>query len=148
MDIPLGRHATTRTRHAPLRYDRAWDTGMSGIGEARDAVAALLSRLRPAPARCSVQDAQLVVSELVGNAAKHAPGPCALRLELPPDGTALRVSVTDTSTEPPLRQPPDPCRIGGHGLILVAMVSRDLEVTWLPHGKRITATVPLTAAAG
>ncbi|WP_369386989.1 ATP-binding protein [Streptomyces sp. CG1] len=146
MDIPLGTHPTTRTR--PLCYSRAWDTGVPPIADARDAVAALLSRLRPAPARRSVQDAQLVVSELLTNAARHAPGPCALRLELTPAGAALRVSVTDTSTEPPRRRPPDPLRIGGHGLFLVAMLSRGLEVTWLPHGKRVTATVPLTAEEG
>ncbi|EST19573.1 ATP-binding protein [Streptomyces roseochromogenus] len=143
MDTPLGAHATTRPR--PLSYSRAWDTGVPRIADARDAVAALLSRVRPAPARRSVQDARLVVSELVTNAALHAPGPCALRLELTPDGAALRVSVTDSSAEPPRRRPPDPLRVGGHGLFLVALLSRGLEVTWLPHGKRVTATVPLTA---
>ncbi|MGW2099523.1 ATP-binding protein [Streptomyces olivaceoviridis] len=148
MDIPLRTHATTQDRAAPLRYSRTWDTGVSSIAEARDAVAALLARARPTPGRRPVQDAQLVVSELVTNAAKHAPGPCALRLELLPDATALRISVTDTSGEPPQRRPPDPRRVGGHGLHLVAMVSRGLEVTWLSQGKRVTATVPLVAPAG
>jgi anti-sigma regulatory factor (Ser/Thr protein kinase) len=144
MDI---RHATAQARHAPLRYSRTWDTGVSSIGDARDAVAALLSRARPAPARRSVQDAQLVVSELVTNAAQHAPGPCALRLELLHGASALRITVADTSTELPRRRPPDPRRVGGHGLHLVAMLARNLEVTWLSHGKRVTATVPLTAGA-
>ncbi|MEU0335630.1 ATP-binding protein [Streptomyces sp. NPDC006193] len=147
MDIPLRTHATTQARPAPLRYSRIWDSGISSIAEARDAVAALLSRARPAPGRRALQDAQLVVSELVTNAAKHAPGPCTLRLELLPDATALRVDVTDTSRQPPRRRPPDPGRVGGHGLHLVTMLCRDLGVTWLPHGKRVTATVPLTPAA-
>ncbi|WP_251091860.1 ATP-binding protein [Streptomyces sp. Caat 7-52] len=146
MDIPLRTHATVQGRPALLRYSRTWDTGISSIAEARDAVAALLARARPAPGRRPVQDAQLVVSELVTNAAKHAPGPCALGLELLPDATALRVTVTDTSREPPRRRPPDPGRIGGHGLHLVAMLSRGLEVTRLSHGKRVTATVPLVPA--
>ncbi|WP_225826199.1 ATP-binding protein [Streptomyces naphthomycinicus] len=147
MDIPLRTHATTtRGRTAPLRYSRTWDTGVSGIGEARDAVAALLARACPAPGRRPVQDAQLVVSELVTNAAKHAPGPCALGLELLPGATELRITVTDTSREPPRRRPPDPRRIGGHGLNLVKMLARSLEVTRLPHGKRVTATVPLVPA--
>ncbi|MEU2714389.1 ATP-binding protein [Streptomyces sp. NPDC007205] len=145
MDIP---HATTQDRPVHLRYSRTWGTGAVGIGDARDAVAALLSRVRPAPARRSVQDAQLVVSELVTNAAQHAPGPCALRLELLPGATALRIAVADTSAELPRRRPPDPCRVGGHGLHLVAMLSRGLEVTWLRHGKQVTATVPLTAEEG
>ncbi|MEU8033240.1 ATP-binding protein [Streptomyces sp. NPDC049099] len=144
MDISLRTLATTQARPAPLRYSRTWDTGVTSIGDARDAVASLLSRARPALARRSVQDAQLVVSELVTNAAKHAPGPCALCLELLPDAAALRITVTDTSAEPPRRRPPDPGRVGGHGLHLVAMISRDLEVTRLPRGKRVTVTVPLT----
>ncbi|MEU6671349.1 ATP-binding protein [Streptomyces sp. NPDC046727] len=147
MNIPLRTHATTQDRATPLRYSRTWATGVSGIAEARDAVAALLARARPAPGRRPVQDAQLVVSELVTNAAQHAPGPCALRLELLPGAMALRVSVTDTSRQPPRRRPHDPRRIGGHGLHLVAMLARDLEVTRLPHGKRVTVTVPLVPAA-
>ncbi|MEU2060732.1 ATP-binding protein [Streptomyces sp. NPDC013455] len=143
MDIPLRTHATTQERPRSLRYSRTWETGVSSIAEARDAVAALLSRARPAPVRRSVQDAQLVVSELLANAAAHAPGRCALLLELLPGAGALRVAVSDTSGQPPRRRPPDPGRVGGHGLHLVSMLSRDLEVTWLSLGKRITATVPL-----
>ncbi|MBL1082569.1 ATP-binding protein [Streptomyces actinomycinicus] len=147
MDIPLRTHAITQARPAHLRYSRTWDAGVSSIAEARDAVGALLARARPAPGRRSVQDAQLVVSELVTNAAKHAPGPCALRLELPPGAGTLLITVTDTSRQAPRRRTPDPGRIGGHGLLLVSMLSRELEVTWLPRGKRVTATVPLAPAA-
>ncbi|GGW15904.1 hypothetical protein GCM10018980_50970 [Streptomyces capoamus] len=146
MDIPLRTHATTQERPASVRYSRTWATGISAISEARDAVAALLARARPLPGRRPVQDAQLVASELVTNAAKHAPGPCALRLELLPDASALRITVTDTSPQAPERRPPDPRRIGGHGLHLVAMLSRGLEVTWLSRGKRVSATVPLGTA--
>jgi anti-sigma regulatory factor (Ser/Thr protein kinase) len=144
MDIPLRTHATTQDRPTSLRYSHTWDAGVTSIAEARDAVATVLSRARPAPDRRSLQDAQLVVSELVTNATKHAPGPCALRLEVMPDASAVRVTVTDTSTDPPRRRPPDPRRVGGHGLHLVTMLSSDLEVTRLSHGKRVTATVPLT----
>ncbi|MEV6839265.1 ATP-binding protein [Streptomyces sp. NPDC051133] len=145
MDIPLRTHATTtQARPGHLRYSRTWHTGVTSIADARDAVAALLSRARPAPDRRSVQDAQLVVSELVTNAAQHAPGPCALLLELLPGAAALCVTVTDTCARPPRRRPPDPGRVGGHGLHLVSMLTRGLEVTSLPHGKRVTATVPLT----
>ncbi|WP_317441508.1 ATP-binding protein [Streptomyces collinus] len=148
MDIPVSTRATTRTRPAPLRHSRTWDAGAPCIAEARDAVDALLSRARLAPERRAVQDAQLVVSELVTNAVKHAPGPCALGLELSADGDELRITVTDTSVEPPRPRPPDPGRVGGHGLNLVNLLSDGLEVTPLPHGKRVAATVPLTAAHG
>ncbi|MEU9475872.1 ATP-binding protein [Streptomyces sp. NPDC048191] len=148
MEIPLGTHTRTQARTAPVRYSRTWDDAVAGICDARDAVAALLARVRPAPGRQTVQDARLVVGELVTNVAKHAPGPCTLSLETWPDAGVLRITVSDTSTDPPLRRPPDPRRVGGHGLHLVAMLSRALEVTRLPHGKRITATLPLTAEHG
>ncbi|KUN77618.1 hypothetical protein AQJ66_33195 [Streptomyces bungoensis] len=146
MDIPLRTHTMMRTRPTPQRYSRTWDAGSSCIADARDAVQALLSRARPAPHRRAVQDAQLVVSELVTNAVRHAPGPCGLRLELSPDSTALHVSVTDTSPERPRQRPPDPCRVGGHGLHLVSLLTGGFEVTPLAHGKRVTATVALTGA--
>ncbi|TWV33679.1 ATP-binding protein [Streptomyces misionensis] len=144
MDIPLRTQARTQDAH----YRRDWTTGTCSGADARAAVAALLGSAHPAPVRRSVQDAQLVVSELVTNAAKHAPGPCALGLELLPGARALRISVTDTSREPPRPRPPDPTRVGGHGLHLVTVLSRDLEVTMLPEGKRVTATVPLVSEGG
>ncbi|BBC97980.1 ATP-binding protein [Streptomyces griseofuscus] len=144
MDISLRTHPRTQD----LGYSRTWETGMCSSADARDAVAALLAAARPAPLRRSVQDAQLVVSELVTNAEKHAPGPCALSLELRPGAHALRICVTDTSSSPPRPRPPDPARVGGHGLHLVRMLSRDLEVTVLPDGKRVTATVPLVSEGG
>ncbi|MFJ3718237.1 ATP-binding protein [Streptomyces sp. NPDC090057] len=148
MDIHLSTHTATRARPGPLRHSRTWDCGAPCIAEARDAVGALLERARPAPGRRAVQDAQLVASELVTNAVKHAPGPCALRLELTPDAAALSITVVDTSPDLPRQPPPDPGRVGGHGLLLVNMLSGGLEVTPLPRGKRVTATVALRADAG
>lgn len=150
MDLPF-RTQTTGTRlparigtTAPLRARREWDAGVPSLSEAREAVGALLARVGPVPARRVVQDAQLVVSELVTNAFKHAAGPFALLLELSPDGGALRIGVTDGSPDPPRPQPPDPGRIGGHGLRLVTLLCATWEVT--PHhgGKQVTATLPLT----
>ncbi|MBV2356256.1 ATP-binding protein [Streptomyces sp. J2-1] len=143
MDMLYRTTTTTRTRPAPLGYSRTWDAGVTCIGEARDAVAALLAHARPEPSAREVQDAQLVVSELVTNAVKHAPGPCGLSLELTVGPRTLRIAVTDSSPEPPRERPPNARRIGGHGLRLVRMLSAGVEVTPLPGGKRVTATVPL-----
>ncbi|MFC9284482.1 ATP-binding protein [Streptomyces collinus] len=148
MDIPVSTRATTRTRPESLRHSRTWVAGAPCIAEARDAVDALLSRAHLAPERRAVQDAQLVVSELVTNAVKHAPGPCELGLELSAEGDELRITVTDTSAEPPRARPADPGRVGGHGLNLVNLLSDGLQVTPLPHGKRVAATVPLTGDHG
>ncbi|MEU7646872.1 ATP-binding protein [Streptomyces huasconensis] len=94
---------------------------------------------------------QLVVSELVTNAGKYAPGPCVLTLTVS-DG-AVEVTVWDSSTTLPAILAPDPNRIGQHGLEIVMAVCRSFEVRREPVGKRITATVvladdPGNAAAG
>ncbi|MFC9926221.1 ATP-binding protein [Streptomyces sp. NPDC127190] len=146
--MQLRTHASAQPRTAAPRYSRTWAGGLTSIAEARDAVADLLARARPAPARQAVQDAQLVVSELVTNAAQHAPGPCALGLDLLPGGGALRITVTDTSPEPPRRRPPDPGRVGGHGLHLVFRLAVDVRVIRLVRGKRVAAIVPLAAGTG
>jgi len=57
---------------------------------------------------------QLVVSELVTNARKYAPGPCLLDLEII-EG-AVQISVWDSSITVPSIQAADPERIGLHGL--------------------------------
>ncbi|MFJ8940413.1 ATP-binding protein [Streptomyces sp. NPDC102365] len=94
---------------------------------------------------------QLVVTELVTNARKYAPGPCLLSLEACEGGVA--VSVWDSCTVMPLILPPDPARVGQHGLEIVTAVCRSFEVHREPVGKRVRAVLTLAddpggAAAG
>ncbi|MEK9523483.1 ATP-binding protein [Streptomyces venezuelae] len=89
---------------------------------------------------------QLVVSELVTNARKYAPGPCLLTLEV--DGGAIEVSVWDGNPTPPAILGPNPPRIGQHGLELVMAVSQSFTVCREPVGKRITATIVLADDPG
>ncbi len=56
---------------------------------------------------------QLVVSELVTNACKFAPGPCLLNLEM--DQGAVQVTVWDTDPSLPVARAADPGRVGQHG---------------------------------
>lgn len=89
-------------------------------------------------------DAELVVSELVTNVLRHAPGPCALTLRL--SGTELSISLYDTSPDAPVVQPPDRSRVGGHGLHLVHSVSDRVVVTPRDNGKEITAHLRLVTS--
>jgi anti-sigma regulatory factor (Ser/Thr protein kinase) len=89
---------------------------------------------------------QLVVSDLVTNAGKYAPGPCLLTLGMV-DG-CVEVSVWDSSTTFPTVMPPDPARIGQHGLEIVMSVCSRFTVQSEPVGKRITAAVTLTGEPG
>lgn len=89
---------------------------------------------------------QLVVSELVTNARKYAPGPCLLTLEIS-DG-AIEVTVWDSEPVLPTARAADPDRVGQHGLEIVMAVSRSIEVHREPVGKRIKATVVLADDPG
>lgn len=84
---------------------------------------------------------QLVVTELVTNAHKYAPGPCLLDLELT-DG-AVEISVWDSEATLPVPQSPDPGRVGQHGLEIVIALCQSFEMRREPVGKRIRATITL-----
>ncbi|MGC0343587.1 ATP-binding protein [Streptomyces sp. SLBN-8D4] len=151
MVIPLMKQAADevgRDDHAELCYAAAWGPGMAHAAEARRDVRAVLAHAtrcdRPAVQASRVTDAELVVSELISNVLRHAPGPCALTLRL--TGTELSISMHDTSPDVPVVQPPDRRRVGGHGLYLVHSVSDRVVVTPRGRGKQITAHLRLVAS--
>ncbi|CAL9668570.1 hypothetical protein SUDANB176_07349 [Streptomyces sp. enrichment culture] len=89
---------------------------------------------------------QLVVSELVTNARKYAPGPCLLTLEI--HGGAVEVSVWDSNPTPPAVLASDPTRIGQHGLEIVMAVGKSFAIHREPVGKRITTSIVLADDPG
>jgi anti-sigma regulatory factor (Ser/Thr protein kinase) len=89
---------------------------------------------------------QLVVSELVTNACKYAPGPVVVELGL--TAGAVEVAVWDSDPEVPAVRTADPGRIGGHGLEIVKAVSEHLSVDREAVGKRVTARIALTEPSG
>ncbi|MER8224277.1 ATP-binding protein [Streptomyces sp. NPDC094143] len=119
--------------------------GTEAIAQARDHAGMFLRHLQaehgvPVPERAT-NIVQLVVSELVTNTRKYAPGPSLLTLEAR-DG-AVSVTVWDTEPRLPVVRGADPVRVGQHGLEIVRAVCRSLEVHREPVGKRITATIDL-----
>ncbi|GGZ96498.1 ATP-binding protein [Streptomyces echinoruber] len=129
----------------PLRR-AAHFTGEPGcIAEARSFAALFLEQLRTE--WCAEIDQRadgellLVVSELVTNADRHSDGPYILELE----GTdsAVTVCVYDSSPALPRRFPPDPRRVGRHGLEIVHAVASQVTVERVPVGKRVRAVVEL-----
>ncbi|MFL9684788.1 MULTISPECIES: ATP-binding protein [Streptomyces] len=89
---------------------------------------------------------QLVVSELVTNARKYAPGPCLLTLELR-EG-CVDVTIWDSSSAVPLLMAPDPERVGQHGLEIVMALCSGFEVHREPVGKRVKVTLILADDPG
>ncbi|WP_406004728.1 ATP-binding protein [Streptomyces sp. NBC_00637] len=85
---------------------------------------------------------QLVVSELVTNARKYAPGPVLLELRI--NAHAVDVVVRDSAPAVPAVRAADPGRIGQHGLEIVKAVAEELLIEREPGGKRITARITLS----
>src|SRR5690606_32455801 len=114
-------------------------------GEARDIARAFLRSVRAergvAVSAQATGLVQLVVSELVTNARKYAPGACLLDLVFR-DG-AVQVGVWDSSTTLPTVRGRDPPRVGQHRLELVRAVCRTFRAPREGAGKRITALVQL-----
>ncbi|MEU9271822.1 ATP-binding protein [Streptomyces sp. NPDC048251] len=133
---------------APLRYSAAWDTEDVSIAEARAAVRTLLADAGHPPDDRPSQDAQLVVSELVANALRHAPGPGDLALEVTPDAALLRITVRDSSPRTLELRAHDARRVGGHGLYLVTRLCDQLHTIALETGKEIVAQLRLRPPVG
>ncbi|MEV5900585.1 ATP-binding protein [Streptomyces sp. NBC_00015] len=85
---------------------------------------------------------QLVVSELVTNALRYAPGPVLLQLRIA--GAAVEIAVWDSDPVLPVPQGPDPTRVGRHGLEIVQAVVENFVVAQEPVGKRIVARLGLS----
>lgn len=94
-----------------------------------------------------VEAAMLVLSELANNAVLHARTGFQLRLSPMPD--RLQITVSDTSAELPVPQPPNPRERSGRGLQVVHTLTGG---RWgaAPDGpgKHVWAELPLNRAAG
>lgn len=116
------------------------------IAEARRHALAFLDRAR-AERRLPVSErvadlTRLVVSELVTNARKYAPGP--VLMELRATAHAVDVVIWDSDPTEPAARAADPGRIGGHGLEIVEALTENLFTEKEPVGKRITARIALS----
>jgi anti-sigma regulatory factor (Ser/Thr protein kinase) len=84
--------------------------------------------------------AEMIVTELVGNAVRHAGGATELLLTL--RDPYLHLSVRDHSHTEPVRKLPDPdTGEGGRGLLLVDAVAAGWGVVQVDDGKIVWATV-------
>lgn len=115
------------------------------IGEARRFATGFLARVvadHGVPVGDRRADAvRLIVSELVTNAVKYAPGPCVLDLEL--HGTTVVILVWDTEPALPFAHHHDPARIGRHGLEVVTALSDEVEIRPRPVGKCVVVRIGL-----
>ncbi|MER5405521.1 ATP-binding protein [Streptomyces sp. NPDC002769] len=149
MDATSGDSGLGQPGAAPeLKASLTLDGDGSRIAQARHLAAAFLTKVKaeygtPVAAE-TVQVVQLIVSELVTNARKYAPGPALLHLRT--TGPVLRVELWDSSPVLPAARATDPSRIRQHGLEIVAALARTVTVEQTAVGKRITADVILATA--
>jgi signal transduction histidine kinase len=127
-----------------LRATAAFPCAPASVAAARDLTADLVDRAaradpRIGPGRCG--DALLVISELVTNVVRHAPGPCEVTLEA--TGVELVITVRDTSARPPTFHPFAPHRVGRHGLEIVRELCTSVDSRPTPQGKAISAVMSL-----
>jgi anti-sigma regulatory factor (Ser/Thr protein kinase) len=133
-----------------MRVGYALDGNDGCIADARHHAAAFLDRAsddQHLPVSARARDlTQLVVSELVTNTRKYAPGPVLLELGI----TARTVDITVWDSDPkvPAARAGDPHRVGQHGLEIVKAVAEDFDVRRAPAGKRITARITLADGPG
>ncbi len=122
--------STVDVRHLDEQA-QSWTVPFSptSVRDVRDTISVTLRRHGVAPT--VIEDAQVVVSELLGNALRHArPLPNGvLRVGLEIDDLTIRLSVIDggSATLPTLLSPPT-LALGGRGLSIVRNLTRDWGV--------------------
>ncbi|MEW1774444.1 ATP-binding protein [Streptomyces sp. NPDC086777] len=130
---------------APADVTIALDGSDGCIADARDRTSEFLTRAQsvhglPVTSR-TMGAAQLVVSELVTNALKYAPGPVLLHLRVV--DAMVEIEVWDTDPTLPLARAADAGRVGQHGLEIVLAVVQGFETRREPVGKCVTARLAL-----
>jgi len=97
-----------------------------------------------------IDDAVLVASELVVNAVRHtsAAPTGLLDVSWDVDASGVRVSVADSSDDPPQARGGTGHDLGGRGLILIEAMSDDWGYVRGQHGKSVWAHVPANRHAG
>ncbi|GJF26568.1 ATP-binding protein [Streptomyces sp. HO565] len=141
-------HHGDRLETTPVRVSAEYEGIPGDIARGRELARGFLARLRAARGIAvsdrTVDVVQLVVSELLTNACKYAPGPSLVDLELAED--RVEVSVWDSDPVLPVPAASDPGRVGRHGLEIVMAVCLTYEVRRETVGKRTTAAVRLADA--
>lgn len=92
-----------------------------------------------------LDDAMVVLSELVQNVSQHTTGGGELVVIIEPG--AVTIEVHDHSPVMPKVLPPDAHRLGGRGLLLVSGVTRAWGATPTPQGKVVWARLATVDAS-
>lgn len=142
---PLGEDGNAQDGRSQVQTTVALEGGGATIAQARHLAVSFLSQAQgrygvPVSQR-AMELTQLVVSELVTNARKYAPGPVLMHLGIA--GEWVEVVVWDSDPALPVARAADAGRIGQHGLEIVMAVAESFEAYREPVGKRISVRIAL-----
>ncbi|GGW82209.1 MULTISPECIES: ATP-binding protein [Streptomyces] len=134
-----------RTHRRSERVEYLLSDHATSAGRARRLTSAFLARPRQrmAPVHAEqIDDATLIVSELVANATRHGRGGCRLRLRVTDE--QVIVEVCDDSPARPRLRPPAPDAESGRGLAMVRCLAERFDVTPVTGGgKRVRAILAI-----
>jgi anti-sigma regulatory factor (Ser/Thr protein kinase) len=122
-----------------------WSFASNDAAASRAARKAFTSYLREqASADSDILSAELTFGELVGNAARHAPGPVVVAVEWKNGRAALSVHDEGPGFVPKITPPRDMMSESGRGLFIVARLASDLRVDDIANdGTRVSVTLPV-----
>ncbi|GAC1446916.1 MAG: hypothetical protein NVS2B8_16260 [Vulcanimicrobiaceae bacterium] len=122
-----------------------WSLDANDVRAAREARKAATAQLgEHTDSRDALGAAELIIGELLSNAARHADGHVCL--EIGTDGGHAQISVHDTSPSFAMdfNRLPDAYSESGRGLYIISELARMISVTPLSGmGKRVTVTLDL-----
>ncbi len=87
---------------------------------------------------------ELIVSEMLGNVARHTPGPAEVVLEWKGESATVHVFDRGRPFQPPVHQ--DAAALldeGGRGIFLIRAVAAHFDVRWTGEGNCVSAVLPL-----
>jgi anti-sigma regulatory factor (Ser/Thr protein kinase) len=124
------------------------DGRRGAITAARDRAQEFFGECVPPLPPSAMDDVLVLVSELVTNAVRHAPGPGTLILADYRD--RLTIAVSDGSSSPPVARTPDLASgTGGFGWHLLHRLAQRVDVSVHDSGgKTVTVTLDTTAGTG
>ncbi|MEV6997672.1 ATP-binding protein [Streptomyces sp. NPDC093982] len=142
---PLGEDGGADAGRFSLQSTVALEGDGTTIAQARHLAVDFLRRIQSeygvAISQRCMELTQLVVSELVTNALKYAPGPVLMHLAV--DGDVVEVVVWDSDPVLPVARAADAGRVGQHRLEIVRAIAESFGAQREPVGKRVTARIAL-----
>jgi anti-sigma regulatory factor (Ser/Thr protein kinase) len=137
--------AHRRTHRRSVRVEYLLPNEIASARRARRLTSQFLARSRPPMAQVDaghIDDATLIVSELVANATRHGRSACRLRLQVSDE--RVTVVVYDGNPNQPRVRPLTAESESGRGLAMVRCLAQRLDVTPVSGGgKRVRAVLAI-----